>query len=108
MQIDDGARDCQPETHAPEAMFAGKVALIEGQENSLESDLLDSNARIGDLDLERGVGVFALIPVPGANGDATAMRSEFDCVAEQIPDDLLKARRISDQPAQTRTEIPLD
>ena len=100
MQIDNGARDRQAETHASKPMFASKLALIEGQKNSFKSDLFNSNPGIGDLDLERRAGVFTLISVLGANGDATARRSEFDCVAEQIPNDLLKPRRIRDQSTQ--------
>src|SRR5438552_12367977 len=78
-------REAEPETTNPPRV----LGLAEGLEDVWQEVGTDAAARIANADPHHRVNVFV------TQLNAAVLRREVDTIREQIPDDLLKARRIA-------------
>ena len=105
MQIDDGAGNREAEPHSAEAVIARQVALLEGQKDFLQRGrgsipIPESATSIAEpLSAPSSLVRIVIVPPRGVN---------FTALRKQVPDDLLEARRIRDQAAVLRGQIPLE
>src|SRR5690349_11760474 len=78
------------------------VLLTEPLEDVREKRWIDAGARIGDADRQ------AMVLPRELDSNLSALRRELDRVREQIPDDLLHARRIAPQSGLGLARVDLD
>ena len=107
VQVHHSPRDGQPEADSAEAMLAREGALIERQENLFERLGLDADARIGDFDAQPP-RAFRLLFVAGVNGNPPEPGREFHGIAQQVPDDLLKAGGVDPEPAVVSGKVAFE
>jgi hypothetical protein len=73
------------------------VALFERLEDTPDLFRLDADAGVAHRDAQ-----LAGRRVRGGHGDFPILRREFDCILEQIPNDLLEFRRVRRHPGIAR------
>src|SRR5947207_10491093 len=86
----EGFGNGQAQTEAAEAALEGAVALLKRIENPFHDFRLDPDAGIAYADRENLRQM-----IRRGDGDGAAFAGELDRVLEEVPNDLLKFRRIS-------------
>ena len=101
MHFNDCFADCEtkPET------FALRIGLFERIKNSFDKLWFDAYAAVADLDGDR-----LWVRIVRSNGNRAIFWRELSSVAKDAPENLLQARRISDQfvPGSRQTNEELE
>src|SRR5215469_16611241 len=103
VEIHETFRNRESETKSAELSVHRRISLLKWLKQRSQPLRFNSNPCVGNFEMKTCIFV-----VKRANGDLSALRSEFYCVVYQVPEYLLKSDAVSQDVILFRLKISRD